>query len=325
MNVLVTGGAGYIGSHTCKALALAGHLPITYDNLSMGQPNSVKWGPLEIGDISDKLRLDQVLRYYEIDAVIHFAALAYVGESMCLPSKYFLNNVAGTTVLLDAIMHAGIDKFVFSSTCATYGIPSTLPIDESMVPNPVNPYGLSKLNIEHQLKWLGHLTNLRWIALRYFNAAGADPAGDIGEIHKPETHLIPLALKAAAPGDYYLSIYGDDYPTPDGTAIRDYVHVQDLANAHLKALHALLRSNVNDVINVGTGLGVSVKQILEVVYSIVGSKPRYLVTTKRDGDPPELVADPSKAWDVLNWKANQSSIDQIVRDAWNWHKMDYIL
>lgn len=320
MNVLVTGGAGYIGSHTCKALALAGHNPVTYDNLCMGHEWAVKWGPLEVGDISNQTRLRHVINKHKIDSFIHFAAFAYVGESMIAPSKYFVNNIAGTTILLDEIINSGINKFVFSSTCATYGIPSSLPIDETLPANPVNPYGQSKLSIEEQLRWLGDLVGLRWIALRYFNAAGADSAGEVGEAHDPETHLIPLALKAAAPGDFYLSVYGNDYPTDDGTAIRDYIHVEDLACAHVKALGALIDHPVNDFLNLGTGVGVSVQQVINTVAAVTGYMPRHQFSPRRPGDPPELVANSTKAKRVLGWAPSKSTIDVIVADAWQWYK-----
>jgi UDP-glucose-4-epimerase GalE len=238
---------------------------------------------------------------------------------MAEPSKYFVNNIAGTTILLDEIINSKINKFVFSSTCATYGIPSSLPIDETLPANPINPYGQSKLSIEAQLRWLGDLAGLRWIALRYFNAAGADSAGEIGEAHEPETHLIPLVLKAAAPGNFCLSVYGNDYPTNDGTAIRDYIHVEDLACAHVKALDALKDHPVNDSMNLGTGVGVSVRQVIETVAAVTGYMPRHIFCPRRPGDPPELVANSTKAEKTLNWTPSKSSTDVIVADAWQWY------
>lgn len=318
MKVLVTGGAGYIGSHTCKALATAGHDPVVYDNLSMGHRWAVKWGPLEIGDIADREKVESVLRRHRVEAVIHFAASAYVGESMTDPMKYFLNNTVGTTLLLDAMLKCDVRNIVFSSTCATYGIPERTPIDERFPTQPVNPYGESKLTIERHLRWLGELEGLRWIALRYFNAAGADPEGDIGEVHDPETHLIPLALRAAMPGDFTLQVYGSDYPTPDGTAIRDYIHVSDLAVAHVQAQNALQGEAVNDVFNLGTGKGASVREVIATVKEVTQREVRYQLSPRRPGDPPVLVAQAEKARHRLGWVPVHSAIDMIIADAWAW-------
>jgi len=319
MKVLVTGGAGYIGSHTCKALALAGHEPVVYDNLSEGYRWSVKWGPFEEGDIADQQRLESVMRKHGIEAVVHFAANAYVGESMQNPMKYFSNNVAGTVRLLDAMLNCGVGTIVFSSTCTVYGEPETMPIDEETPLKPVNPYGESKLMIEKQLGWLGKLKGLRWIALRYFNAAGADPDGEIGEAHEPETHLIPLVLRAATPGEFTLQVFGSDYATPDGTAVRDYIHVQDLAAAHVLALRALQGSAVNDAFNLGTGRGASVQEIIATVEKVTGAKVRYQMGPRRAGDPQALVASPDKAHAKLGWRATRSTLDMIIADAWAWH------
>lgn len=319
MRVLVTGGAGYIGSHTCKALALAGHEPVAYDNLSEGYRWAVKWGPLEVGDIADQQRLESVMRDHRIEAVVHFAANAYVGESMLNPMKYFSNNVAGTVRLLDAMLNCGVGTIVFSSTCTVYGEPEAVPIDESTPLKPVNPYGESKLMIEKKLGWLGKLKGLRWIALRYFNAAGADPDGEIGEAHDPETHLIPLVLRAATPGEFTLQVFGTDYATPDGTAVRDYIHVQDLAAAHVLALRALQGAAVNDVFNLGTGKGASVSEIIDTVEKVTGAKVRYQTGARRAGDPQALVANPAKANEKLGWRASRSTLDVIISDAWAWH------
>ncbi|MGE3533064.1 MAG: UDP-glucose 4-epimerase GalE [Steroidobacteraceae bacterium] len=319
MKVLVTGGAGYIGSHTCKALALAGHEPVVYDNLSEGYRWAVKWGPLVEGDIADQKRLESVMRDHRIEAVVHFAANAYVGESMQNPMKYFSNNVAGTVRLLDAMLNCGVGTIVFSSTCTVYGEPEAVPIDESTPLKPVNPYGESKLMIEKKLGWLGKLKGLRWIALRYFNAAGADPDGEIGEAHDPETHLIPLVLRAATPGEFTLQVFGTDYATPDGTAVRDYIHVQDLAAAHVLALRALQGAAVNDVFNLGTGKGASVSEIIDTVEKVTGAKVRYQTGARRAGDPQALVANPAKANEKLGWRASRSTLDVIISDAWAWH------
>ena len=319
MKVLVTGGAGYIGSQTCKSLALAGHEPVVYDNLSEGYRWAVKWGPFEEGDIADQKRLESVMRNHRIEAVVHFAANAYVGESMQNPMKYFSNNVAGTVRLLDAMLNCGVGTIVFSSTCTVYGEPETMPIDEATPLKPVNPYGESKLMIEKQLGWLGKLKGLRWIALRYFNAAGADPAGEIGEAHDPETHLIPLVLRAAAPGDFSLQVFGSDYATPDGTAVRDYIHVQDLAAAHVLALRALQGAAVNDVFNLGTGKGASVREIIATVEKITGAKVRHQIGPRRAGDPQALVASPKKALEKLGWRASRSELEMIISDAWAWY------
>lgn len=254
-SVLVTGGAGYIGSHACKALARAGFRPIAYDNLSYGHTGAVKWGPLVDGDIADGPRLRAVLSAERVVAVMHFAAFAYVGESMSDPAKYFRNNTTGTLALLDAMRDVGVDRMVFSSTCATYGIPGEVPISESAPQRPVNPYGESKLMIERVLDWYDQAYETKSVCLRYFNAAGADLDGEIGEDHEPETHLIPLAIKAALGQGPALSIFGTDYPTPDGTAIRDFIHVEDLAEAHVQALRHLLHGGQSLKLNLGTGRG----------------------------------------------------------------------
>jgi len=318
--VLVTGGAGYIGSHTCKALALAGYTPVTYDNLSSGHRQAVQWGPLVEGDLADRVLLNNVLREYSIKSVIHFAAYAYVGESMHHPGKYFRNNVANSLNLLEAMQDAGVMRVVFSSSCATYGMPETLPIRENHPRNPVNPYGESKLFIERALSWLGSAHDLRSATLRYFNAAGADPAGEIGENHEPETHLIPLAIQSALGQRQHIEIFGTDYPTPDGSAIRDYIHVGDLAAAHVAALEYLLRGGESTTLNLGTGNGYSVRQIIAAVERISGCRVPFVESARRAGDPPELVADAGKAASVLNWVPEFSDLDTIVETAWRWHQ-----
>ena len=320
MKILVTGGAGYIGSHTCKALAEAGHEPISYDDMSMGNYWAVRWGPLVVGRISDEASLLRVFEQHSIEAIIHFAGSAYVGESMSDPMKYFVNNTVETMALLNAMMLYGVSKIVFSSTCATYGTPVQMPVTETTPTCPLNPYGESKLMIENTLRWIGKLKDLRWVAFRYFNAAGADPGGLIGEHHVPETHLIPLVLRAAAQSGDPLYIYGADYPTRDGTAIRDYIHVSDLAAAHVIGLNALKNESINDVFNLGTGLGTSVRDIISAVEAVTRSKVPYKVTARRLGDPPELVACSKKAQLKFGWSPVRSDIETIISDAWNWHK-----
>ncbi|MBF0460825.1 MAG: UDP-glucose 4-epimerase GalE [Magnetococcales bacterium] len=318
MRILVAGGAGYIGSHTCKTLAQAGHEPVVYDNLSLGHAESVKWGPLVVGDLADQALLEATLREFQIEAVVHFAAKSCVGESMQEPMPYFINNSVGTTRLLDAMLRCGVSRIVFSSTCAVYGVPDFVPIEETCPTRPINPYGETKLAIEKMLHWLGVLHGLRWISLRYFNAAGADPAGELGEEHDPETHLIPLVLRAAAPGTARLQVFGTDYPTPDGTAIRDYIHVTDLADAHVMALAALSADPVNDCFNLGTGQGTSVMEVLATVAAVTGWPVRHETVARRPGDIPILVAKTDKTAQHFGWRPRRSSIQTIVQDTWNW-------
>ena len=268
--VLVTGGAGYIGAHACKALSNAGYTPVTYDNLVYGHRAAVKWGPLEEGDISDRRRLELVFHQYKPIAVMHFAAYAYVGESVENPAKYYRNNTAGTLSLLESMKKCSIDKFIFSSTCATYGMPNQIPIVENHPQNPINPYGRSKLMIEWILRDFSAAYDLKYVALRYFNAAGADPQGEVGEKHNPETHLIPLVLDVAAGKSKDIKIFGNDYPTADGTCIRDYIHVTDLARAHVLALERLLDGAASDFYNLGQGQGFSVKEVVEQVSKVTG-------------------------------------------------------
>lgn len=317
-SVLVTGGAGYIGSHACKYLAAQGYLPVTVDNLSTGFSSVVKWGPLEIADIRQTSILSDIIRRYRPVAVVHFAALSSVGESVNIPYDYYENNVCGTLSLLSAMRSNGVNNLVFSSTCAVYGVPETVPIKESNVRNPINPYGRTKLAIEFILEDLAVTAELNYVILRYFNAAGADPAGEIGELHDPETHLIPLAIRAAMTGQA-LSVFGDDFLTPDGTAVRDYIHVIDLAAAHYLAIDYLRRGGPPIALNLGTGIGYSVRQIVEALGSI-----GMLVPTKgaprRKGDPPILVADSSNARRVLGWKPEFSSLQDILKSATHWHK-----
>ena len=319
-SILVTGGAGYIGSHTCKALHKAGFIPVTLDNLVYGQREAVKWGPFIEGDLSDKVLLRKTLTDHDIEAVIHFAAYAYVGESMEQPQKYFTNNVVNTLNLLDIMHDTGIGYIVFSSTCATYGLPEHIPIDESHPQQPVNPYGESKLFIERALKWYGMAHGLRSVALRYFNAAGADTDREIGEDHEPETHLIPLVIQAALGQREKVSIFGTDYPTADGTAIRDYVHVTDLGDAHVRALEYLLGGGESIALNLGTGSGYSVRDVITSVENASGRKVPVMNAPRRAGDPPELVADATAAKRWLGWEPRHSSLDNITRTALEWHQ-----
>ncbi len=317
--ILVTGGAGYIGSHTCKTLAGCGYTPVSYDNLVYGHENAVKWGPFERGDIADKIRLAEIFQRYCPTAVIHFAAFAYVGESIHDPGKYYTNNVSGTINLLETMRRFDCDKIIFSSTCATYGEPSTLPITESTSQDPINPYGRSKLMIEQILKDYDSAYAIKHVALRYFNAAGADPDGEIGEDHTPETHLIPLVIDAALGSRESVEIFGTDYDTPDGTAIRDYIHVTDLADAHVKSLERIQKKECSEQYNLGTGVGTSVQEIVDMVARVSSKKVPVNYAQRRQGDPPALVADAAKALDTLNWVPGYSDLETIVRTAWNWH------
>ncbi|MDX2180557.1 MAG: UDP-glucose 4-epimerase GalE [Bryobacteraceae bacterium] len=318
MKVLVTGGAGFIGSHTAKALRAKGYEPVVYDNLFRGHRGAVRWGDFERGEITDRTRLLEVLRKHDIRAVIHLAALAYVGESMSEPGKYLETNVGGTMALLESMRTAGVDRLVFSSTCATYGVPETLPLTESHPQSPSNLYGETKRMAEKMIAWYGDLFGLQWIALRYFNAAGADPDAETGELHTPETHLLPLAIEAAIDSSQPLRVLGVDYDTADGTAVRDYVHVADLAAAHVLALRRLEAGNPSAAYNLGTGAGVSVRQVIEAVARVSGKKPAVCETGRRAGDPPAVVADASLARQTLGWTPRFTQIERIVETAWNW-------
>ena len=317
--VLVTGGAGYVGAHACKALAVRGYRPIVYDNLVYGHEAAVKWGPLEIGDIADRSRLDAVMTQYRPQAVMHFAAFTYVGESVADPGKYYRNNVAGTLSLLEAVRDHDIGKMVFSSTAAVYGTPDMVPIAETAAKAPINPYGLSKWTSEQMIADFGAAHGLRSAVLRYFNAAGADPDGELGECHDPESHLVPLAMQAVTGHGPALTLFGDDYPTPDGTCIRDYIHVADLADAHLKALDRLDRRDGADAFNLGTGHGISVRNVLDAVGRAAGKPVPHSIGPRRAGDPAELVSDPAKANRELGWTPAMSDLDTIVATAWAWH------
>jgi len=320
MNVLVVGGAGYIGSHTAKTLKKAGHTPVVFDNLSTGHRWAVRWGPLVEADLADKSVVLQTLHDHQIDAVIHFAANAYVGESMQNPAKYFRNNVANMLNLLEALHESNLQHIVFSSSCTTYGIPERVPISEDFPQAAISPYGESKLMGEKMLKWFGEGYGMSWVALRYFNASGADPEGEIGEVHHPETHLIPLVIEAALGKRPPVKIFGTDYPTPDGTAIRDYIHVMDLADAHVRALEYLLEGGPSTAFNLGTGYGNSVREVIAAVERVGGCKVPAEEAPRRAGDPPALVADPTKARKVLGWEALYKDINQIVETAWRFAK-----
>jgi len=317
--VLVTGGAGYVGSHVCKALAAAGHELVVYDNLSRGNEAAVRWGPLEIGDVGDGARLRDVIARHRPGGVMHFAALADVAESVKRPDLYYENNVAGAVSLLEAMRELGVKAFVFSSTCAIYGVPLSVPIAEDHPTHPVNPYGAGKLMIERMLRDFHSAEGIRSISLRYFNAAGADPDGEIGESHDPETHAIPSAI-AAALGSLPFQIYGSDYATPDGTAVRDYVYVNDLADAHIAALLYLLNGGATTAINLGSGIGTSVFEIVRAVERVSGRTLRLTHESRRNGDPPVLVADIRYARALLGWQPRYREIDDIVRTAWHWHR-----
>lgn len=317
--VLVTGGAGYIGSHTCKALAAAGYVPVSFDNLSLGHRWAVRWGPLITADLLDKAAILRALEEHKIRAVIHFAASAYVGDSMRDPSAYYRNNVLTTLTLLDAMREAGINDIIFSSSCSVYGNPSYVPVDEAHPTGPLSPYGQSKLDGENALRWYGRAYGMRWIALRYFNAAGADGDGETGEDHSPETRLVPRAIMAALGTEPQLSIFGDDYPTRDGTAVRDYIHVSDLARAHVSALTALRKGAESQVLNLGTGRGYSVREVLSAVGAALGRSVPHVVAPRREGDPAEVVADARRAMQVLDWGPRESDLETIVTSAARWH------
>jgi UDP-arabinose 4-epimerase len=318
-NILVTGGAGYIGSHTAKALAQAGYCPVVIDSLTAGHRWAVKWGPLIEGDIGCESLVRRVFDEYDIESVIHFAANAYVGESMRNPRKYFHNNVTKSLNLLNAMMDCGVNQIVFSSTCAVYGIPQQLPIKEDHPRVPINPYGETKLLVEKACHWYSEAHELRSVCLRYFNAAGADASGELGESHDPETHLIPLAIQAAyglRPG---ITVFGTDYPTSDGSAVRDYIHVSDLAEAHVRALQFLAQGGESTTVNLGTGAGYSVRDVIHCVERVLDRRICVQEASRRPGDPAVLIASPSRAYEVLNWRPIHSSLEEIVATACKWH------
>ncbi|MFS8047608.1 UDP-glucose 4-epimerase GalE [Rhizobium sp. BR 314] len=318
--VLVTGGAGYIGSHCCKAFAEAGWSVVTYDNLSRGWRDAVKWGPLVEGDIADARAVATALHRYKPDVVAHFAAYAYVGESVEVPELYYRNNTFGTLVLIEEMLKAGVNRLIFSSTCASYGIPTQTPIDETHPQWPINPYGWSKFMIERMVEDFSRARGLNAVMLRYFNAAGCDPAGEIGERHEPETHVVPLAIEAVIRSGRSFTINGTDFDTRDGTAVRDYIHVSDLAQAHVLGGNKLLRDEGVYVYNLGTGNGTTVRELVDAVGRISGQELAVAYGPRRAGDPPALVAAAGKAEAELGWVPRHSSIDRIIETALAWYR-----
>lgn len=318
--VLVTGGAGYVGSHAAKALAASGYTPVTVDTLERGFRDAVQFGPLELGDIADRHFLDEVIARWQPVAVMHFAAFAYVGESVTNPGLYYRNNVLGSLSLLEALRDHRVRHLVFSSTCAVYGVPDSVPITETEKRQPISPYGASKLMVERMIEDFSAAHGLSAAALRYFNAAGADAEGMIGENHAPETHLIPLAIDAALGRGPALQLFGTDYPTPDGTCIRDYIHVTDLADAHVRALAYLEHGGATVALNLGTGTGLSVREIIAAVERGTGAAVPYSEAPRRPGDPPALFADPTRAKTLLGWQPIHSDIDTIVGTAVGWSR-----
>jgi len=317
-NVLVTGGAGFIGSHACKALARSGYLPITYDDLSRGHASAVRFGPLEVGNIADADRLTRVIDRYRPLAVIHFAGFGYVSESMESPDLYYGNNVIGTGLMLETLRHCGLRNVVFSSSCATYGIAHDGAISESVEQRPVSTYGFSKLVIERMLSDYGRAFGFRSLALRYFNAAGADPDGEVGERHDPEPHFVPRVLRVAAGIEPSIEINGTDYPTPDGTCVRDYVHVHDLAEAHVLALQGLLDGGIMGALNLGTGRGTSLMEIVRIAGKVTNREIQIRFGPRRVGDPASAVADARLATRLLGWSPRYTAMDDIVSHAWQW-------
>ncbi|MBV9387614.1 MAG: UDP-glucose 4-epimerase GalE [Chroococcidiopsidaceae cyanobacterium CP_BM_ER_R8_30] len=322
-SILVTGGAGYIGSHTVLALKQAGYEVIVLDNLVYGHQDLVEkvlQVELIVGDTNDRALLDQLFATHQIAAVMHFSAYAYVGESVIDPDKYYRNNVVGTLTLLEAMLAASVKQFVFSSTCATYGVPQEVPIPEDHPQNPINPYGATKLMVERILKDFDAAYALKSVVFRYFNAAGADPYGLLGEDHNPETHLIPLVLMTALDKRESVSVFGTDYPTPDGTCIRDYIHVTDLASAHILGLEYLLQGGDTATFNLGNGNGFSVRQVIHTAREVTGREINLVETARRPGDPPILVGSSDKARQILDWQPQYSELSQIIKHAWQWHQ-----
>jgi UDP-glucose-4-epimerase GalE len=319
-NILVVGGAGYIGSHMCKYLSQRGYVPIVLDNLVCGHRQAVKWGPFFEGSMDDSNLLRRIFLEYPVSSVMHFAAFCYVGESVTEPAKYYHNNVASTIALLEVMVEEKIPNFIFSSSCATYGEPEKIPIPEDHLLNPINPYGRTKLMVEQILEDFRGGYGLESVCLRYFNAAGADSDGEVGEDHDPETHLIPLVLETALGQRPQIDVFGDDYPTKDGTCIRDYIHIEDLAQAHLLALERLLNGQPGGVYNLGNGEGYSVKEVINVARKTTGKPIPVRVTERRPGDPAVLVGSSEKATSELGWKPQFPELETIIQTAWNWHK-----
>lgn len=320
MAILICGGAGYIGSHVNKMLAEKGYETIVFDNLIYGHREAVKWGQFIQGDLSNLEEIRQVFRDHSIEAVYHFAAFAYVGESVDEPEKYYYNNIVNTLNLLRVMREFGCETIIFSSTCATYGEPEQLPITEDMKQNPINPYGFTKLAVERIFKDYEKAYGLKYVVLRYFNAAGADPEGEIGESHCPETHLIPLVLDAASGKREDIKVFGTDYNTPDGSCVRDYIHVYDLATAHLLALKYLQDGNNSEFFNLGNEKGTSVLEVIEAVRKVTGKNFKVTLAERRPGDPAKLVGSSAKIQRMLGWKPVYGGIEDIVRHAWGWHE-----
>ncbi len=319
MKILVTGGAGYVGSHCVRLLRSKGHDVWVYDNLCYGHREATDPERLIVADLLDQPALERAMKDHAIDAVMHFAALCYVGESVTDPAKYYRNNVVGTLNLLDAMRAQGVNKIVFSSTCATYGVPQQVPIPEDHPQNPISPYGFTKLAVEKALEDYRAAYGIGYAAPRYFNASGASLDGTIGEDHTPETHLIPLVLDVALGKRDHIAIFGTDYPTPDGTCIRDYIHVEDLATAHLAAIEKVQPGEAIRV-NLGTGVGASVREVITACEEVTGTKIKTVEGPRREGDPPELVANPQGALDALGWRAKHTNVKETVASAWAWHK-----
>jgi len=319
-NILVVGGAGYIGSYMCKYLSKNGYHPVILDNLIYGHREAVKWGSFFKGSMDDSALLDQIFSEHQIAAVMHFAAFCYVGESVLQPARYYRNNVANTLNLLEFMNKRGVRSFIFSSSCATYGEPVEIPITENHTQNPINPYGRSKLMVEQIMEDFSHAYKSECVSLRYFNAAGADPDGELGEDHNPETHLIPLVLKTAIGKREMINIFGDDYPTKDGTCIRDYIHIDDLAQAHLLALERLLSGLPGGCFNLGNGSGHSVMQLIETARKVTGKTIPSKVVDRRPGDPAVLIGSSEKAIKTLGWHPRFPELETIIETAWKWHK-----
>jgi len=319
-NILIIGGAGYIGSHMCKYLTKHGFTSVVLDNLIYGHREAVKWGPFIQGTMANPALLKKIFSEHDIAAVMHFAAFCYVGESVTEPAKYYQNNVAATLTLLQTMVEKKVNNFIFSSSCATYGEPVETPMTEDHPKNPINPYGWTKLIVEQMLEDFNKAYGLKSTSLRYFNAAGADPDGELGEDHRPETHLIPLVLQTALGQRETINIFGDDYPTKDGTCIRDYIHIEDLAQAHLLAMEKLLKGEPGDQYNLGNGDGHSVKQVIEVAREVSGRDIPARVTARRPGDPAVLISSSKKALKQLGWKPQYPDLKVIIETAWQWHK-----
>ncbi len=317
-SVVVTGGAGYVGSHTCKALAQAGYMPVSYDNLSRGHADAVRWGPLEIGDIADAERLSQVICHYQPVAILHLAAYAYVAESVQHPLRYFRNNVGGSLTLIEVATALGIENLVFSSTCTVYGHPQCLPIPEDHPLLPIHPYGISKATTEQMLRSCESTHALRSVCLRYFNAAGADPEGEIGEVHNPEPHLIPNVLRAGLGQIPAICVHGTDYETPDGSCVRDYIHVTDLANAHVLALRYLLAGGTSTAFNLSNSRGYSVKEVIAVAEKVIAKPIPVVFKPRRPGDVGILVGAAKRAQEVLGWQQRYADLETIIATAWRW-------